>query len=103
MTQSKTLFKFITTAVLGSLFLSIIFLSCKKTETEPAIIDKTCLIINIPIALGLYDASTEGTLVGQFELGSKAEFKTAIDAANVTAGNASATQEDVTNACAQLA
>jgi len=103
MKQSKILFKFITTAVLGSLFLSIIFLSCKKEEVEPVTVDKTCLIINLPIATSLYDGAVEGTLVGQYEVGSKAAFKTVIDAANAVASDANATQDDATNACAQLA
>jgi len=68
----------------------------------PENVDKTCLILNIPIAQDLYDNSVEGTLVGQYEAGSRAAFKVVIDAAYDVAVDANATQEAVTNACAQL-
>lgn len=103
MAQSRIPYKIITTAVFCILFFSVAFLSCKKDEIViPPDIDKTCLIINIPLAIDWYNSSSEGTLVGEFELGSKAVFKAAIDAANDVASDPTATQEAVTNACAQL-
>ena len=102
MSQSMLRYKFITPALLCSLFLSLVFLSCKKEPAAVILVNRTCLTDNVTSAQALYYGTEEGTKPGQFVAGSKATLKTALDAAiNVLADSAS-TKEDVTNACAQL-
>ena len=50
-----------------------------------------------------HDAATEGAAEGNYDVGSKALFQTAIDAAEVIEGKAGATQTEIDNAYAALA
>ncbi|GAB3913478.1 hypothetical protein GCM10028803_57680 [Larkinella knui] len=77
--------------------------SCKK-EDDPVVIpvDKSKLKARLDSANAGYALAVEGTGVGQFEAGSKAVFKTAIDAATAVNNDAAATQTAVNNAYVNL-
>lgn len=102
MTKLKLSLKFISSAVICSLLLAVVFYSCKKDDVVVTPADKTCLTANVATAQALLDGTSEGTKPGQYVVGSKAPLQTALDASNVVLANADATQSDVTNACAQL-
>lgn len=102
MKQFKVPFKLMTTAVLCSFLLAVVFYSCKKDETPVTPADKTCLTDNVAAAQALLDGTVEGTKPGEYTVGSKAPLQSALDASNAVLANADATQSDVTNACAQL-
>ena len=89
--------------VLALLLMVIVFESCKKDDTPAAVpVDKSKLKARLDSATAFYNSTTEGVQVGQFEAGSKAVAKTAIDAANTVYTNANATQSDVNNAYVNL-
>jgi hypothetical protein len=104
MTQSlKFRFKLIKAAVLCSLLLVVIFTACSKSDSPPPPPpDKSALQDTITTAQSLYDATVEGTKPGQYEVGSRTALKTAIDAANAVLADASATQQQITSAAANL-
>lgn len=58
-------------------------------------VDKSDLIAIISTAKTKYNAAEEGTEIGQYEVGTKAIFKQAIDAAQAVVDNDDATQEEV--------
>jgi len=60
------------------------------------------LINAIKVAKLKYESAVEGTEVGQYEVGSKATFKTAIDAAQAVVDNADSTQKDIDSAVTSL-
>lgn len=101
MRPSMKPFKLIATTLFFSMLLAVVFTSCKKDD--PAVVtDKTCLNANITEADALYNSTVEGTKPGQYVVGSKTAFGTVIDAAKGVQADANATQEAITNACAQL-
>jgi len=102
MTHSIFRFKFITTALACSFLLAIVFISCKKDESTPPVVDKTALQDSIDVANNLILTTEEGTKPGQYVVGSQATLQTAIDGATTVVNNADATQSDVTNSTAQL-
>jgi hypothetical protein len=80
------------------IFIAAAFLtSCKKDEDEPVPtnIDKTELQALYDEALALHDAAVEGINPAQYAAGSKAEFKTVIDAAKIVIDDLYATEADV--------
>ena len=80
-----------------------VFEACKKDDGTPAVqVDKSKLKARLDSANAGYALAAEGVQVGQFEAGSKATFKTAIDAATAVNNNANASQTDVNNAYANL-
>lgn len=89
--------------VLAAMLMLVVFESCKKDD-EPAavVVDKTRLKARLDSANAGYALAQEGVQVGQFEVGSKAVFKTAIDAATTVNANTSASQSDVNNAYVNL-
>ncbi|UFH56549.1 LamG domain-containing protein [Spirosoma sp. KNUC1025] len=83
--------------------LMVVFESCKKEDNPVAVtVDKSRLKARLDSANAGYALAVEGAQVGQFEAGSKAVFKTAIDAANTVYNNTNATQSDVNNAYVNL-
>lgn len=77
--------------------------SCKNDD-EPSTpsVDKTKLKARLDSANAAHDAAVEGTAVGQYEAGSKATFKSAIDNARTVNNDAAATQTAVNNAYVNL-
>ncbi len=102
MTQLAFRFKFIMAAALCSLLFSTVFMACKKDDPPADVIDKTCLTDKIAEAQALYDGTEEGTKPGQYVVGSRTAFKATLDAAITVMNTPTATQADITNACAQL-
>lgn len=89
--------------LLAVLLMLVVFESCKKDDTPAAIpVDKTKLKARLDSANALFALAQEGVQVGQFEAGSKAVAKTAIDAATTVYNNANATQSEVNNAYVNL-
>lgn len=83
--------------------LAVLFQACSKDDgpvTPP--VDKTRLKARLDSATATYTAAQEGVQVGQYEVGSRAVFKTAIDAATTVNTNAGATQSEVNNAYVNL-
>ncbi|GAB3926104.1 LamG domain-containing protein [Larkinella terrae] len=89
--------------MMAFLLLLVLFDACKKSDDPVAVpVDKTKLKARLDSANAGYALAVEGTQVGQFEAGSKAVFKTAIDAATTVYNNANATQSDANNAYTNL-
>jgi hypothetical protein len=90
-------------ALLMLVLMMAVFEACKKDDGTPAVqVDKTKLKARLDSANAGYALAVEGTQVGQFQTGSKATFKSAIDVATSVYNNASATQSDVNNAYVNL-
>lgn len=85
------------TAIAALGFLS----NCSKDEDDPAG-SKTALNSLIDESQELHDGAVEGTSVGFYEVGSKATFQTAIDAAQSVADTDGATQSTIDAAVANL-
>lgn len=66
-------------------------------------VSKSALTDAIAAANTKHDNAVEGTKAGQYAVGSKATYKTAIDAAQAVADKAGATQEEVNQAVTDLA
>ncbi len=80
-----------------------VFQACKKADDPVVVpINKTALKARLDSANVLYNAAVEGTAIGRYEVGSKAVFKTAIDAATTVNSDNNATQTSVTNATVNL-
>jgi len=82
--------------------LSVFVSGCKKAATVVPPGDNTSLQALIASSDSLYNAAVEGTSVGFYQAGSKAAFKTVIDAAKVVVATSTATQADIDNVKAQL-
>jgi hypothetical protein len=103
MTKLFNKFKFFKITLILTFIVGIFFTSCKKDDTPPLPpADKTELQATITSAQAMFDVSIEGTKPGQHEVGSKAPFKTVLDAAKAVSADPRATQAAVTNANAQL-
>ena len=104
MTPSIKRFNFLKITLIFTLLVGILFASCSKKDNTPVVppADKTTLQATVTSSQTLYDGTVEGTKPGQYEVGSKAAFKTVLDAANAVLADAGATQTAVTNANAQL-
>lgn len=90
-------------ALMALILMMVVFEACKKDDgptVTPA--DKARLNARLDSANAGYALAVEGVQVGQFEAGSKAAFKVAIDAATTVKDNSNATQADVNNAYANL-
>ena len=95
--------RFIKTTLIWTLFLGVIFSACEDdSPPPPPPADKVALKASIATAQALYDNTVEGTKPGQYEVGSKAPLKTALDASKVVDADAAATQASVNNTTAQL-
>ncbi len=80
-----------------------LFQACKKDDTTPVVqIDKSRLKARLDSIATAFGSAAEGTAIGKFEDGSKATFKTAIDAATSVFNDAAATQTAVNNAYVNL-
>mgnify|MGYP002777676211 CR=1 FL=1 len=89
--------------VLALLMLAFVFNACNNDDGPEAVpVDKTRLKARLDSANATYTAAQEGVTVGSYEAGSKATFKTAIDAATTVYNNANATQTEVNNAWVNL-
>ncbi len=79
------------------LMAGLILTNCKKDDDEPTPVpvDFTVLDALITSAQTLHDGATEGTAIGDYEAGSKAELQTAIDAATTIRNTAGVTQVQV--------
>lgn len=66
------------------------------------VIDKAALNNLIAEAQAVHDAAKEGTVIGEYPLGSKATLQSAIDMAKAVAAHTSATQEQVEQAADEL-
>lgn len=92
----------ITTAVVMMVLIAV-FQSCKKNGGSPNYnADKTKLSLQIDSATAIYTAAIEGKQAGNYTIGSKAVFKTAIDLATSVKTGGTFTQEQVNNATASL-
>ncbi|MGF7216036.1 hypothetical protein GGR92_002201 [Spirosoma lacussanchae] len=95
------------TPVLRSLLmlclLFTLFQACKKDDgPDVAPVDKAALRARLDSANTLHNNAVEGTAIGRYEVGSKAVFKTAIDAATTVSNDNNATQTAVNNANVNL-
>ena len=89
--------------MMAFMLMLVLFDACKKTDDPVVVtIDKTKLNARLDSANAGYTLAAEGVQIGQFEAGSKAVFKTAIDAATTVKNNTNATQSDVNNAYVNL-
>ncbi|WP_041257655.1 LamG-like jellyroll fold domain-containing protein [Fibrella aestuarina] len=95
MTSLKVLMAFV--------LLFSVFQACKKDDgptVDP--VNTTALRARIDSANTLYNGAKEGTAVGSYEVGSRATYKTAIDAATSVLNNTASTQTQVNNAYVNL-
>ena len=103
MTPTIFRFKFIKATLIWTLLLGIIFTSCsKKDSTPPVPLDKVALQAAVTSAQGFNDNTVEGTKPGQYEAGTKAALKTALDASKLILASTTATQAEINNTTAQL-
>lgn len=86
------------TAIAALGFLS----NCSKDDDDPVAGSKTELNALIVESQELHDGAVEGTSVGFYEVGSKATFQTAIDAAESVSNTSGATQSTIDAATANL-
>ncbi|MEN1845771.1 hypothetical protein, partial [Clostridioides difficile] len=61
-------------------------------------VDKTALQDAVTAATALHNGATEGTAEGNYAVGSKATYKTAIDEAQAILDKSDATQKEVNDA-----
>lgn len=104
MTPSIKRFNFFKIALILTFLAGIFTISCSKKDNTPATppADKTTLQATVTSAQALYAGTQEGTKPNQYEVGSRAAFKTVLDAAVAVLADSKATQTAVTNANAQL-
>ncbi len=76
--------------------------STKKATCTIEVVDKSTLVSAISDAQLLHDGASEGTAVGDYKPGAKADFQLAIDDAQAVVNNASSTQADVDQAILDL-
>ena len=103
MTAQIFRFKLIKSTLIWTLLLGLIVTSCSKKD--PVIVtpaNKTDLQVAVTASQSLNDNTVEGTKPGQYEVGSKAALKAALDASKLVAADATATQASVNNTTAQL-
>ncbi|MDP4087985.1 MAG: glycoside hydrolase family 9 protein [Bacillota bacterium] len=70
-----------------------VYIDNVKTTIPP--VDKSVLEQRLSDAQKLYDAAQEGTEIGQYQVGAKADLKTAIDAAKVVDAKVATTQAEI--------
>lgn len=70
-----------------------VYIDNVKTTIPP--VDKSILEQKLSDAQKLYDTAQEGTDIGQYQVGSKADLKTAIDAAKVVDAKIATTQAEI--------
>ena len=102
MKNARFPFRTLLQTLLAVLLLAIAFEACKKDDTPVVPVDKTKLKARLDSANAGYALSQEGPQVGQFEPGTKAVFKSAIDAATTVLNDPNATQTQVDNAYVNL-
>ncbi|UOY08040.1 LamG domain-containing protein [Muricauda sp. SCSIO 64092] len=79
--------------------INLLTLALETYRNSIVVIDNASLLQSILAAQGILDnAGPEGTEIGDYIIGSKAIFQMAIDAAQVVADNASATQSEINGA-----
>jgi hypothetical protein len=90
--------------ILGLFAMCLVFVSACKDDDDPVIppVDKSVLKTALDAANALYLGSVEGTAVGSYEVGSKAVFKTAIDAGQTIYDKAGVTASEIANAAVNL-
>ena len=66
-----------------------------SNNSNKVVVNKAVLTDTIKVANAKYAAAVEGTDVGQYAVGSKATFKTAIDAAQAVVDNVATKQKDI--------
>src|ERR1700682_2426429 len=104
MTQSVIRLKFLKAALLLSLVVGLIFVSCSKSSTTPPppATDKTALQKAVDSANYYNTHTTEGTKPGDYTVGSKAALASALAAATAILNDPASTQATLTNAAANL-
>ncbi|MCD4725751.1 MAG: hypothetical protein K8R63_13015 [Bacteroidales bacterium] len=101
MKKMKYLMWFLIVPLLAGMILT----DCKKSDDDPpppAAVDFAVLDTLIVEAQVLHDGATEGTAIGDYEAGSKAELQTAIDLATAVRNTAGVTQAQVDAAVISL-
>jgi hypothetical protein len=90
-------------AILAFVMVLALFQACNNDDDEPAVqLNTTSLRARLDSANTLYNNSREGTAIGSYETGSRATYKTAIDAANAVLTNTASTQTQINNAYVNL-
>jgi hypothetical protein len=89
-------------AMIIPLSLSLFISGCNDDEECPTV-DYTALDASILAAQGLHDAAVEGTALGQYQAGAKAELQTAIDLAQTVRDTDCVTQAELDAANTNLA
>lgn len=90
-------------AILALALMFSLFQACKKDDT-PAVtpLNTASLRARVDSSNTIYNSAKEGTAIGSYEAGSKATFKTAIDAATSVLNNTGSTQTQVNNSYVNL-
>ena len=91
--------KYLTWLLILPLFAGIILTGCKDDD-EPTPINYSALDASITEAQDLHDNATEGTNIGEYEVGAKAALQNDIDLATAVRNNADVTQAQVDAASA---
>jgi hypothetical protein len=89
-------------AMILPLSLGLLISGCKDDEECPTV-DYTALDAAIVQAQGLHDAAVEGTALGQYQAGAKADLQTAIDLAQAVRDTDCVTQAELDAANTNLA
>lgn len=79
-----------------------LFQACNKADDPVVQLNTTSLKARLDSANTLYNNAKEGTAIGSFEAGSRAVYKTAIDAATAVLNNTASTQTQINNAYVNL-
>ncbi|MEA3478354.1 MAG: LamG-like jellyroll fold domain-containing protein, partial [Bacteroidota bacterium] len=87
--------KFLTWLLILPLIAGILFSACKKDEDEETPVNYTALDASITEAQDLHDNAVEGTNIGDYEVGAKAELQDAIDLAKAVRNTSGVTQAQV--------
>jgi len=101
MTKLPIQLKFMRMAALFSLSLGLIMTACSKKDSPPPVV-KTSLQVAIDSAQLYYSTTVEGSKPGEYVVGSRTALKGVIDAANAVLAASTSTQEEITNAAAQV-
>jgi hypothetical protein len=88
--------------LMAAALLSVLFIASCSEDEDPVEGDKTEINLAITAAEALHASAEEGTLEGQYQVGSKATLQIAITAAKAVSADKKATQTIVNGALANL-
>ena len=96
--------KYLSWILIVPLLAALILTNCKKDDDDdtPVAANLTNIDAKITAAQTLHDGATEGTAIGNYEVGSKAVLQTAIDAATTIRNTGGVTQTQVDAATVNL-